>query len=114
MHVLCDFAMFCLNFITLLYQFGLTYYLSAPSCQFPVSAVFVFQVFRLIKVPKKFHKKYIKNQRDGRLQNNQEGGAGPPPGSQKGPWRNPGGGRAGHPPGSPGWPPDAPFTYIFP
>ena len=25
MHVLCDFAMFCLNFHTLLSQFGLTY-----------------------------------------------------------------------------------------
>src|SRR3954466_4795216 len=30
MHVLCDFAMFCLNFYTLLDQFGLTYYLVHP------------------------------------------------------------------------------------
>src|SRR3954471_7614036 len=89
MHVLCDFAMFFLNFNTLLDQFGLTYYLSAPSCQLLFSVVFVFQVFRLFKVPKKFRKNYIKNQRPGSFRNNQRRGAGPPPGSQKGPWRGP-------------------------
>src|SRR3954471_7919793 len=90
MHVLCDFAMFFLNFNTLLDQFGLTYYLSAPSCQFLFSAVFVFQVFRLFKVPKKFRKNYIKNQRDKTFRSHQErkgghhqtarraGGAAPP------------------------------------
>ena len=50
----------------------------------------------------------------GSFRNNQERGAGPPPGSQKGPWRGPTLGRAGHPPGCPRWPPDAPFAYITP
>src|ERR1041384_3816665 len=60
-----------------------------PVAIFLFSAVFVFQVFRMIKVPKKFRKNYIKNQRSGRLQNNQGGRPGPLPGSQKGPWRGP-------------------------
>ena len=65
MHVLCDFAMFCLNFHTLFIIFALTYKLSAPSCQFQFSAIFIFQVFRPLKVPNKFRKNYIKNQRPG-------------------------------------------------
>ena len=56
MHVLCDFDMFFLNFYTLLNQFGLTYQLSAPSCQFLFSAVFVFQVFQPLKVLKNSRK----------------------------------------------------------
>ena len=114
MHVLCDFAMLFLNFITLLNQFGLTYELSAPSCQLLFSVVFGFQVFRLFKVPKKFWKNYIKNQRPGSFRSNQRREAGPPPGSQKGPWRGPILGRAGCPPGYPVWPLDAPFAYIYP
>src|ERR1043165_7818519 len=114
MHVLCDFAMFCLNFYTLLDQFGLTYLLSAPSCQFMFSAVFVFHVFRLFKVPKKFWKNYIKNQRDGTFRDHQErkgdhhqtakraGGAGPP-------WAAPGTLLAAS------WVPlTPPFAYIHP
>src|SRR3954468_20976081 len=114
MHVSCDFVMFWSNFITLLNQFGLTYKLSSPSCQLLFSAVFVFQVFRLFKVPKKFRKSYIKNQRPGSFRKNQRREAGPPPGSQKGPWRGPTLGRAGCPPGCPVGPLDAPFAYIFP
>src|ERR1043165_4431201 len=116
MHVLCDFSMFCLNFYTLLDQIGLTYQLSAPSCQFLFSAIFVFQVFRLFKVPKKIRKNYIKNQRPGSFRKNQRREAGPPPGSQKGPWRSPTLGGA-----APGtllaalWVPSTPpFAYIYP
>src|SRR3954463_5605875 len=76
MHVLCDFAMFCLNFHTLLSIFGLTYELSAPSCQFLFSVVFVFQVFRPLKVLQKFRKNYIKNQRHGSFRNHQGRGGG--------------------------------------
>src|ERR1043165_5745405 len=57
------------------------------------SAVFVFQVFRLFKVPKKFRKNYIKNQRDGTFRKSQEGAGGPPPGTQEGAWRGPPGPR---------------------
>src|ERR1043165_6675082 len=114
MHVLCDFAMICLNFYTLLDQFGLTYYLSAPSCQFLFSAVFVFQVFRLFKVPKKFWKNYIKNQRDGTFRKNQKREGGPPPDSQEGWWRGPTLGRAGHPPGCLVGPLDTPLRLYLP
>src|ERR1043165_9155361 len=78
------------------------------------SAIFVFQVFRLFKAPKKFQKKYIKNQSMGSFRNNQEKGRGPPPGSQKGPWRGPTLGRAGHPPGFPMGPLDAPLRLYLP
>src|SRR3954462_2103749 len=114
MHDLCDFAMFCLNFHTLLIIFGLTNELSAPSCQFLFSAVFVFQVFRPLKVLKKFREKYIKNQRDGTFRSNQERQGGPPPGDQEGPWRGPTLGRARRPPGFLVGPLDAPFAYIYP
>src|SRR3954462_4262413 len=107
MHVLCDFAMFCLNFHTLLSIFGLTYYLSAPSCQLLFSAVFVFQVFRPLKVLQKFQKNKIKNQRSGSFPNNQDREGGPPPGDQEGPWRGPTLGRARTPPGCLVGPPGA-------
>ena len=94
MHVLCDFAMFCLHFYTVLDQIGLTYQLSAPSCQFLFSTIFVFQVFRQFKVPKKFRKNYIKNQRDGTFWKNQKMEGGPPPGTQEGAWHGLGLGRA--------------------
>src|SRR3954467_14044665 len=115
MHDLCDFAMFCLNFHTLFIIFGLTYKLSAPSCQFLFSAVFVFQVFRPLKVLKKFREKYIKNQRDGTFRSNQERQGGPPLGDQEGPWRGPTLGRARRPPGFLVCPLDAPLRlYLAP
>src|SRR3954467_5698133 len=114
MHVLCDFAMFCLNFHTLLNQFVLTYLLSAPSCQFLVSAIFVFQVFRPLKLPKKFRENYIKNQRQGTFRNNQRRQGGPPPEARRvpgagPPWAAPGGLLASW------WVPlTPPFAYIYP
>src|SRR3954470_13267353 len=115
MHVLCDFAMFCLNFHTLLGIFGLTYSLSAPSCQFMFSAVFVFQVFPIIKVPNKSRKNYIKNQCSVSFRNNQDTTGGPPPGSQEGAWRGPALGRATCTPDCPVAPLDAPFgPYFYP
>src|SRR3954463_12047528 len=113
MHVLCDFAMFFLNFHTLLSIFGLTYQLSAPSCQFLFSAVFVFQVFWPLKVLQKFWKSYIKNQRPGSLQNHQGRRGGPPLGLQKGPWRGPTLGRTEHPPGCPVPPWCPPWPYFY-
>src|ERR1044071_8492617 len=50
----------------------------------------------------------------GSFRNNQKWGAGPPPGSQKGPWRGPTLGRAGCPPGCPVWPLDAPLRLYLP
>ena len=50
----------------------------------------------------------------GSFRNNQRRGAGPPPGSQKGPWRGPIPGRAGCPPGCPVWPLDAPLRLYLP
>ena len=88
--------------------------LSAPSCQFLFSAVFVFQVFRPLKVLQKFRKNYIKNQHPGSLRNHQGRRGGPPQGLQKGPWRGPTLGRARHPPGCPVAPLGAPFAYIYP
>src|SRR4051812_45265454 len=89
MHVLCDFAMFFLNFHTLLSIFGLIYYPSAPSCQLLFSAVFVFQVFRPLKVLQKIRKNQIENQRIGSFRKHQRSGGGPPPASQEGTWRGP-------------------------
>src|SRR3954470_23649880 len=114
MHVLCDFSMFCLNFYTLLDQYGLTYSLNAPSCQFLFSAVFVFQVFWLFKVVRKIQKNQIKNQRDGTFQNHQSMEGGSPPGNQEGAWRGPTLGRARGPPGCPVGPLSPPFAYIYP
>src|ERR1041385_3065479 len=48
------------------------------------SVVFVFQVFRPLKVLQKFRKNYIKNQRPGSFRNNQYMAGGPPPGAQEG------------------------------
>src|SRR4051812_34971075 len=70
---------------------------SAPSCQFLFSAVFVFQVFRPLKVLPKIRKNQIKNQRPGSFRNHQGSGGGPPPGDQEGPWRGPTLGRARRP-----------------
>src|ERR1041384_5351059 len=97
MHVLCDFPMFCLNFHTLLIIFGIIYSPSAPSCQFLFFAVFVFQVFRPLKVLQKFWEKYIKNQRNRSFRKHQRSGGGPPPASQEGSWRGPTLGRAKDP-----------------
>src|SRR4051812_2699589 len=78
------------------------------------STVFVFQVFQLFKVPKKFRKNYIKNQRDRTFRKSQkrEGG------HHQGPRRVPG--------AAPPWAalggllaalwvlPTPPFAYIYP
>src|SRR4051812_44526079 len=112
MHDLCDFAMFCLNFHTLLIIFGLTYSLSAPSCQFLFSAVFVFQVFRPLKVLQKFRRNYTKNQRHDSFLNNQSGAIGPPPGPQAPWWHGQGVGRAAYPPGFLVAPSVPPLAYI--
>src|ERR1041384_4477755 len=114
MHVLCDFAMFFLKFHTLLSIFGLTYQLSAPSCQFLFFAVFVFQVFRPLKVLQKFWKNHIKNQRPGSLRKHQRREGGPPQGLQKGPWHGPNLGRASPPPGCPVAPLGAPLCLYLP
>src|SRR3954469_3724131 len=58
------------------------------------SAVFVFQVFRPLKVLQKLRKNYIKNQRPRSFRNHQGRKGGPPPGSQEGAWRGPALGRA--------------------
>src|SRR3954469_10833169 len=83
-----------MNFHTLLIIFGLTYELSAHQCQFLFSAVFVFQVFRLLKVLQKFLKNQIKNQRVGTFRKHLGGARGPPPGTQAPWWRALGAGRA--------------------
>src|SRR3954464_10683173 len=115
MHDLCDFALFCLNFHTLLIIFGLTYLLSAPSCQFLFSAVFVFQVFRPLKVLQKIRKNQIKNQRHGSFRKHQrsEGGATTrrPGGSLARPHPRPRQEASWLPGGSPRCPP---FAYIYP
>src|ERR1041385_2949314 len=78
------------------------------------SAVFVFQVFPIIKVPNKSRKKYIKNQRSGSFRNNQDIAGGPPPGAQEGAWRGPTLGRATCPPGCPVAPLGAPVgPYLY-
>src|SRR4051812_5889052 len=65
----------------------------------PISAVFVFLVFPILKVPQKFRKNYIKNQRRGSLWNHQKREGGDPPGLQAPWWCGPRGG-ARDPPGS--------------
>src|SRR3954467_2796150 len=92
MPLLGDIAMIFIHFHTILIIFGLTYLLSAPQCQFLFSAVFVFQVFPLRKLPEKFRKKYIKNQRSGSFQDPE----GEPEGGHQGS-RRPGG-------AAPSWP----------
>src|SRR3954463_5509707 len=82
-----------MNFHTILIIFGLTYELSAPQCQFLFSVVFVFQVFPILKVPQKFRKNYIKNQRPGSFRNHQKREGGDPPGLQASWWRGPRGAR---------------------
>src|SRR3954471_13079862 len=52
MHVLCDFAMFHMNFDTLLIIFGLTYLLNAPQCQFLFSVFLYFRFSHYLKCQK--------------------------------------------------------------
>src|SRR3954470_22813195 len=85
---------------------------SAPSCHLMFSAVFVFQVFRPLKVLQKFWEKYIKNQRLVSFRNHQGSGGGPPPEYQEGPWCGPTLGRARRPPGFLVGPSVAPSAYI--
>src|SRR3954463_10279662 len=77
------------------------------------AAVFVFQVFRPLKVVQKFWKNYIKNQRPGSLRKHQGRKGGPPPGLQKGPWRSPALGPATLPPGFLVAPLGAPLWPLF-
>src|SRR3954470_23052966 len=103
MHLLCDIAMILMHFYTLLIIFGLTYYLSAPQCQFLFSAVFLFRVSPLLKVPEKFREKYRKNQRTGSFAKS-PGGARGEPGGQAARGRGQAPGRARGAPGAPGPP----------
>src|SRR4051812_16397133 len=83
-------------------------------CQFMFSAVFVFQVFPILKVLQKFRKNYIKNQRRGTFRNRKKREGGDPPRLQAPLWRDPRGGA----PGTlmdPWWTPWVPpFAYILP
>src|SRR3954463_6697583 len=78
------------------------------------SAVFVFQVFRPLKVLQKFREKYIKNQRNRSFRNHQEREGGPPPGSHEGRWRSPTLGRARDPLDCLVGPLDAPLRLYLP
>src|ERR1041385_69350 len=99
MHVLCDFAMFCLNFHTLLNLFWTN--LLTQCTQLPVAffCCFCISGFPAIKSAPKNPEKSYKNQRHGSFRNHQRSGGGPPPGGQEGPWRCPTLGRARRPPG---------------
>src|SRR4051812_28058798 len=103
-----------MHFDTLLIIFGLTYQLSAPQCQFLFSAVFVFQVFPLLKVLEKFWENHINNQRRRTFRKSQSGARGPPPGAQAPWWRGPTLDRAQGAPRLPGGPWLPPFAYIYP
>src|SRR3954467_4006389 len=76
--------------------------------------VFVFQVFRPLKVLQKIWKNYTKNQHPGSFQSHQGRRGGPPQGLQKGPWRGPTLGRAREPPGCPVAPLGAPLRLYLP
>ena len=76
--------------------------------------LFVFQVFRPLKVLQKFQEKYIKNQRNGSFRNHLGSGGGPPQGLQKGPWRSPTLGRARRPSAYPVDPLGAPLRLYLP
>src|ERR1041384_306365 len=78
------------------------------------SAVFVFMVFRLLKVLRKFRENYIKNQRDGSFRSSQERQPGATTRDQEGPWRGPTLGRARRPPGFLVGPLDAPLRLYLP
>src|ERR1041384_3283658 len=92
------FVRLCHVLLELLYTFEPIWTNLLTQCtQLPVPVFYCifFQVFRLFKVPKKFQKNYIKNQRDGTFRKSQEGAGGPPPGTQEGAWRGPPGPRQG-------------------
>ena len=59
--------------------------LPEDEAEFLFSAVFVFQVFRPLKVLQNFRKNYIKNQRPGSFRNHQGRRGGAPQGLHKGP-----------------------------
>src|ERR1041385_6410917 len=110
MLLLCDIAMILMNFHTLLIIFGLTYQLSEPKSQFLFSAVFLFQVSPLLKVPEKFREKYRKNQRTGSFAKSPRGARGEPGGPRwPGPWPRQGGRLE---PLAHLW--LSPFSYLFP
>src|ERR1043165_5401246 len=114
MHILCDFAMFWLNFITLLNQFGLTTNLVHPVAS---SCFLLFLFFRFsdyLKCPKNSIKIILKisvMEPSGVIKK----GKGATTRDQEGPWRDPTLGRARRPPGFLVGPLDAPsFAYIYP
>src|SRR3954470_7219136 len=109
MHVLRDFAM-CLDELSYTFDHIWTNLLTqCTKLPVPVFCYFCISGFPAIKVPNKFWKNYIKNQRPGSLRKHQGRKGGPPPGLQKGPWRGPTLGRARHPLGCLVAPLGAPF-----
>src|SRR3954467_14923168 len=95
MHVLCDFAMFCLNFHTLFDHIWSNLLTQCTQLPVPVFCCFCITCFPILKVPTKFWKNYIKNQRSRSFPNNQSGTIGPPPGAQAPWWHDQGGGAPG-------------------
>ena len=114
MHVSCDFAIFCLNFHTLLKFFWTN--LLTQCTQLPVSVFCCFCIsgFPALKMLQKFREKYIKNQRNRSFRKHQRSGGRPPPGVQEGAWRGPTLGHARGPPGCPVGPPDSPLRLYLP
>src|SRR4051812_36255558 len=111
MHDLCDFAMFCLKFHTLLIIFGLTQCTQLPV---PIFCCFCISGFPAIKSAPKIPKKSYKKSASRKPPETPKEGRGPPQGLQKGPWCDPTLGRAREPPGCPVAPLGAPFAYISP
>ena len=113
MHVLCDFAMFCLNFHTLLNHIWTNLLTQCTQLPVPVFCCFCISGFLAIKSAPKFLGKYIKNQRNRSLRNHQRSGGGTPPGDQEGPWRDPTLGRSRRPPGFLVGPLDSPLRLYL-
>src|SRR4051812_26314528 len=64
------------------------YRISGLTCHFLFSAVFVFQVILILKLPNKFPENLIKTQCTRSFPNNQEGDGGDPPGPHAPWWRD--------------------------
>src|ERR1043165_9267473 len=111
MHVLCDFAMFCLNFHTPFEPIWTNLLTQCTQLPVAVFCYFCISGFSAIKSAPKIPGKCIKNQRLGSFRNHQSSGGGPPPGAQEGPWRGPTLGRARRPPSFLVGPPVPPSAY---
>src|SRR4051812_25400234 len=94
MHVLCDFAMFCLIFHTIFEPIWTN--LLSQCTQLPVAVFCCFYIsgFPAIKSAPKIPEKSDKKSALQKLPQKSREGWGPPPGRQKGPWRGPTLGRA--------------------